>query len=89
MILVLKYGTTKEQTMDLCRWVSSFGVQAISYTDSPKSAVGPDPHGNDPRVTQAALAHWGRRGGLEVLDWLPEVSIHAPVLGATTFTTAE
>ncbi len=40
MILILKHGTTKEQTMDLCAWVSSFGVQANPIFGSDTVIVG-------------------------------------------------
>jgi 3-deoxy-7-phosphoheptulonate synthase len=40
MILVLKHGTTKEQTLDLCQWVSHFGVQANPIFGSDTIIVG-------------------------------------------------
>ena len=40
MILVLKHGTTKEQTLDLCQWVSGFGVQANPIFGSDTVIVG-------------------------------------------------
>jgi len=40
MILVLKYGTTKEQTLDLCQWIGSFGVQANPIFGSDTIIVG-------------------------------------------------
>lgn len=40
MILVLKHGTTKEQTMELCQWVSGFGVQADPIFGSDTIIVG-------------------------------------------------
>ncbi|MHB1483985.1 MAG: 3-deoxy-7-phosphoheptulonate synthase [Saccharofermentanales bacterium] len=40
MILVLKHGTTREETHDLCEWVSSFGVQANPIFGSDTIIVG-------------------------------------------------
>lgn len=40
MILVLKYGVTKEQTLDLCQWISTFGVQANPIFGSDTIIVG-------------------------------------------------
>ena len=40
MILVLKHGTTKEQTLELCQWISGFGVQANPIFGSDTVIVG-------------------------------------------------
>ncbi len=40
MILVLKHGITKEQTMELCQWVSGLGVQANPIFGSDTIIVG-------------------------------------------------
>lgn len=40
MILILKHGTTKQQTLELCQWVKSFGVDANPIFGSDTIIVG-------------------------------------------------